>query len=459
MQSPTTIVPGEKVAVVGFGRSGQAVARYLATCGASIMVSDRKHYHELDTNQKQVLMDCAAEYEGGVHTDDFLIKATRVVISPGVASEHPVFVRVKAQGIPVIGELALAADQISSPVIAITGTNGKTTVTELIGELLTAAGYKPFIGGNIGTPIADYLMNPDPYDIVVLELSSFQLELSDSFVPNVAVLLNISPDHLDRHGTLERYAAAKMNIFAGGEAIDLAIINGDDQLCKDYTHLANRSSYLHFGLDPEYAASITKAGVRISDGTRRVFFDLAGSSLETLSGRQNCAAALLAIQPFKVDENVGKETLHSYQPGAHRLQVIAEQGGVTYINDSKATNTGAVSLALEQLGGRVILIAGGKDKGEDYRLLREAVARNVKELIVIGEAAFRLEQALGDLVPVEIARSLDSAVSYAASLAVPGDFVLLAPACASFDMFEDYVDRGNCFINAVISLDLSSSKE
>ena len=404
-------------------------------------------------------MDCSAEYEGGVHTDDFLIKATRVVISPGVASEHPVFVRVKAQGIPVIGELALAADQISSPVIAITGTNGKTTVTELIGELLTAAGYKPFIGGNIGTPIADYLMNPDPYDIVVLELSSFQLELSDSFVPNVAVLLNISPDHLDRHGTLERYAAAKMNIFAGGEAIDLAIINGDDQLCKDYTHLANRSSYLHFGLDPEYAASITKAGVRISDGTRRVFFDLAGSSLETLSGRQNCAAALLAIQPFKVDENVGKETLHSYQPGAHRLQVIAEQGGVTYINDSKATNTGAVSLALEQLGGRVILIAGGKDKGEDYRLLREAVARNVKELIVIGEAAFRLEQALGDLVPVEIARSLDSAVSYAASLAVPGDFVLLAPACASFDMFEDYVDRGNCFINAVNSLDLSSSKE
>ena len=458
MESQTTIEPGEKVAVVGFGRSGQSVVKYLATCGAEIMVSDTRHYHELESNEKQGLIDCSAEYEGGVHTDDFLIKASRVVISPGVALEHPALMSVKEQGIPVIGELTLAADQFPAPVIAITGTNGKTTVTELIGELLTAAGYKPFIGGNIGTPIADYLMNPAPFDIVVLELSSFQLEISDFFVPNVAVLLNISPDHLDRHGTLERYAAAKMNIFTGGGAIDLAIMNGDDRLCKDYEHLSNRSSYRYFGLKPEYEASISEAGVCISDATKRDCYDLGGSRLETLSGRQNCAAALLAIQPFKVSENVVKEILHSYQPGAHRLQVITEQDGVTYINDSKATNTGAVGLALEQLGGRVLLIAGGKDKGEDYRLLRQAVARNVKELILIGEAAPRLKQALGDLGPVEIARSLDSAVSYAASIAVPGDFVLLSPACASFDMFKDYLDRGNCFINAVNRLDLSSSR-
>ena len=459
MKSPATILPGEKVAVVGFGRAGQSVVRYLATCGIDIMVSDRRYYHELETNEKQILQDCSAEYEGGVHTDDFLTKASRVVISPGVPLEIPALDRAKEQGIPVIGELSLAADQFSAPVIALTGTNGKTTVTELIGELLKAAGYKPFIGGNIGTPIADYLMNPDPYDLVVLELSSFQLEISSSFVPNVAILLNISPDHLDRHGTLERYAAAKMNIFAGGGAIDLAIMNGDDCLCRDYKHLSNRSSYCYFGENPAFAASIAGAGVYISGAIKREFYDLTGSKLETLSGRQNCAAALLAVQPFKISETVINEIVHSYQPGAHRLQVIAERNGVTYINDSKATNTGAVGLALEQLGGRVILIAGGKDKGEDYGLLREAVARNVKELILIGEAAPRLKHALGDAAPIEFAGSLDSAVSYAASIAVSGDFVLLSPACASFDMFKDYADRGNCFINAVSRLDFSSSRE
>ncbi len=217
-----------RVAVLGFGRSGQAIARYLSGCGARVMVSDTRPRSALDKPEQSLLQQCSAEFEGGGHTGKFLGRAEIIVVSPGVDPHAGLLKRLQESGIELLGELALAAPEFQAPVIGITGTNGKTTVTELVGELLQAGGRKTFVGGNIGTPIGEYLLSPSGYDVIVLELSSFQLEMSGAFAPRVALLLNLSPDHLDRHGTLERYAAAKMRIFQDGAATRLAVLNGND---------------------------------------------------------------------------------------------------------------------------------------------------------------------------------------------------------------------------------------
>lgn len=438
--------------MVGFGRSGQAVARYLSRHGARVLISDTRGRSQLNASEEKLIHECSAEYEGGGHTERFLRRAEKIIVSPGVSLEHPTIVQLMDSGVPVLGELALAADHFRAPVIAITGTNGKTTVTEMIGALLVAAGKKVFVGGNIGTPIGEYLLSPGGYDAVVLEVSSFQLDLSGGFTPKVAVLLNITPDHLDRHGSLARYAAAKMKIFDGGQAIELAVMNGDDPLSRRYLYLSGRDSFQRFGHGVEYTACAEGNRITISEEKGAVVYDLSGSDLATLSGCLNSAAALLAVQPFGVRQEIALQTLRSFKTGAHRVQVVAEVEGVTYIDDSKATNTGAVNNAIEQIGSGVILIAGGKDKGDDYRLLRESVSHHVKRLVLIGEAARSIAEALGDLVPVKLAGDMDGAVRYAASRAIPGDTVLLSPACASFDMYRSYKHRGDCFIEAVETL-------
>lgn len=439
---------GMKVALVGYGKAGRAVLEYLGQRGVKIFVSDRRTFGELSSGEKELLEKYSAAYEGGSHTVEFLNNAEMVVLSPGIAVEHPVIAETAASGIPVLGELALAAGKFKSPVIAITGTNGKTTVTQLIGELLKAAGKKVFIGGNIGTPVTEYLHRPDDYEIVVLEVSSFQLQLCGAFAPDVAVLMNITPDHLDRHKTLERYAGVKMRIF-DGDGVDHAIMNGDDRLCRQFKYLSNRDSFQFFGNSVEYAACTKGVGITIPTPDGPAVYDLSESRLATIAGVMNSGAALLAVRPFGVDYGTALETLRSFEPGDHRLQVIAEIDGVTYINDSKATNTGAVNIGLEQVGENVILIAGGKDKGDNYQLLRESVRNSVKQMVLIGETAQTMSKDLGDLAPYRFAASLDEAVRLASSVAERGDSVLLSPACASFDMFENYKHRGETFSRAV----------
>lgn len=449
---------GMKVALVGYGRAGQAVVRYLGRRGADLFVSDSRSLAELNRDERELLEHYSAAYEGGDHTVEFLSNAEVLILSPGVAPDHPVVAEISASGIPVLGELALAAGKFRSPVIAITGTNGKTTVTELVGALLGAAGKKVFVGGNIGTPIMEYLHGPDDYDMVVLEVSSFQLELCGAFAPEVAVLMNITPDHLDRHKTLERYAAVKMKIF-NGESVDHAIMNGDDRLCRQFKYLSDRDSFQFFGSSIEYAACIKGVGITIPTTNGPAVYDLSQSSLASVSGLINSAAALLAVRPFDVDYGAALETLRSFKTGAHRQQVIADIDGVTYINDSKATNTGAVNIGIEQVGENVILIAGGKDKGDNYQLLRDSVRNCVKHLVLIGETAQTMSKDLGDLAPFTFAASLDEAVLQAASLAVPGDTVLLSPASASFDMFKSYKHRGEAFTRAVNRLVSSENGE
>jgi UDP-N-acetylmuramoylalanine--D-glutamate ligase len=267
-------------------------------------------------------------------------------------------------------------------------------------------------------------------------------------MPEVGILLNITPDHLDRHKTVDKYAAAKMRLFQGGSARTFSVINGDDPLCRRYGAAlpADRPiEWARFGHDPEYRAALAGSQV-IVDGRSR--FELAGSRMGNLSGMLNSAAALLGVQPFAIDPAVLQQTINDFQPGAHRLQQVGCCGGVTYVNDSKATNTGAVNNGISQIGGSIILIAGGRDKGDDYSLMRDCVAAHVKRLVLIGEAARQIGAALGDLAPVDYPATMEEAVQLAAAAGQPGDTVLLSPACASFDMFSDYKHRGDSFIGA-----------
>ncbi len=399
---------------------------------------------------------CAADFEGGGHSGGFLSRADLVIVSPGVDHCHPVLEKVRQAGAVLIGELALAADKFKSPVIAVTGTNGKTTVTELIGSMLKAAGKNVFVGGNIGTPIGDYLISDQDYDAIVLEVSSFQLELCGDFTPEVGILLNITPDHLDRHKTVEKYGSAKMNLFQGGSDRTLSVINGDDLLCSKFSASMPAVKWTRFGHDPKFEAVLVGSQVVVSQNNT---YELAGTRLGNLSGMLNSAAALLGVSTLDIGADILQRALNDFQPGAHRLQQVGCYAGVTYINDSKATNTGAVNNGISQVGGKIILIAGGRHKGDDYSLLRDSVAAHVKHLILIGEAAREIGRALGDLAPVDYPETLEEAVRQAAMAGQQGDTVLFSPACASFDMFNDYKQRGDCFIETVRRLGAQSKAE
>jgi len=441
------IIYNSEVAVVGFGRAGQAMVRYLHQSGAAVRVSDLRRYDELSKAEQALLDECGAVFEGGEHRASFLEGAELVVVSPGVDYRHLALVQARKSGARIAGELAVAAGRFDAPVIAVTGTNGKTTVTELIGALFAAAGKNVFVGGNIGTPIGEYLLSDDAYDAVVLEVSSFQLELCGDFAPDVGILLNISPDHLDRHGTLENYAAAKMNIFGGERTYSVS--NGDDPLCRRFADDTAGLQPAWFGHDAGFDAAIDGSRIVVRQA---LVYDLEGSKLDNLSGRLNSAAALLGLVPFNLDPQCIQAALKSFEPGEHRLHEVDRIDGVVFINDSKATNTGAVKNAIMQVGGAIILIAGGRDKGDDYALLRNSVAAHVKHLMLIGEAAHAIGAILGDLAPVDYPATLEDAVTRAAEIAEPGDRVLLSPACASFDMFDNYQQRGRCFIDAVQGL-------
>ncbi len=458
MKEAKMISSGTKVAILGLGISGRAAVQYALQCGALVRVSDNRAEQRFVAEEGQFLAATGVTWEAGGHTYDFLREAELVLLSPGVNLALPLIKSLQDGGVQMAGELAVAAGQLPVPVVAITGTNGKTTVTTLIGELLSASGKKVFVGGNIGTPLYEYLCRPEGYDAVVVEVSSFQLESAGNFAPNVGVLLNITPDHLDRHGSLDEYGRVKMQLFARQKEGDLAVINGDDALCR--TLAAELSGEVQtFGIRDTATAIIEDTLIRLKLAGRSEEYPLAGTALANSVGLQNSAAAILAARRLGCTPQQVLQGLREFRLLPHRIEFVAEVSGVAYYNDSKATNTGAVLGALEQFSGNVILIAGGRDKGDDYRLLREAVAARVRQLIVIGEAAVLLEKALADVVAILPAKSMQEAVSLAAGSARPGDVVLLSPACASFDMFTSYGHRGNEFKKEVLSLQTVCRKD
>ncbi len=445
------IYPGVKVAVMGLGITGRAAVRYSLSWGADVLVSDCRSEQRFVAEEGALLAATGIEWEAGGHSYQFLSRADLLLVSPGVDLHLPLLQRLRDDGIPIVGELAIAAGRIGVPVVAVTGTNGKTTVTTLIGEICRSAGKKVFVGGNIGTPLYEYLLNPDGYDMVVAEVSSFQLESCGDFSPDIGLLLNITPDHLDRHLSMEKYMQAKRQLFKHAKAETVAVVNGDDLLCRQ---LANELPAVvrTFGKSEGCTASFADNRISLlvdNEQEEYSFEDLAGINDITL---MNYAAAILAVRSLGCSHRQVEAGLRAFHPLPHRIEFVAEVNGVNYFNDSKATNTGAVIGALAQFEKNVILLAGGRDKGDDYRLLRESVAARVKKMIVFGESARLLRAALADIVDILPVQSMAEAVRTAAREAMPGDVVLLSPACASFDMFTSYGHRGNEFKKAVLAL-------
>jgi UDP-N-acetylmuramoylalanine--D-glutamate ligase len=454
---------GKRVTVVGFGRSGESAARLLLEVGARVTVADRNEETRLaewikHLDSGRLTRWVGSEYASSVEGADL------VVSSPGVPFESPVLERARSRGVPVIGELELASWFLSAPLVAITGTNGKSTTVTLIGDMLARSGFKVFIGGNLGTPLSEAALaeqqaqGVSPYDYVVAEVSSFQLETIKWFRPWFAGILNITTDHMDRHRTMDHYIAAKARILENQTVHDIALLNLEDERVAA---LRPRVHGRLWGFGP-----LPLKGWGIEEGVwldgRQLIASVA-SRTETICqsedirlpgahNRANAMAAIAAALACGCSVSAIRETLTRFAGLEHALEVVREWRGVRFINDSKGTNVDAVLKAIESVEGPIVLIAGGHDKGGDFERLREAVRRRVTHVIVIGEAAPRLDDVLRDCGRVIYAPSLRVAVEEAASVATAGSVVLFSPACASFDMFADYRDRGRQFKQLVWAL-------
>jgi UDP-N-acetylmuramoylalanine--D-glutamate ligase len=443
---------GKKVAVVGLARSGVAAARLLQTAGAAVTVADGKE--EKDLAGALALLDRAAiQVKLGPGYEKALLGADLVVISPGVPTDSNVLSDARRNGIPVIGELELASRFVKAPMLAVTGTNGKSTTVTLTGLLLKESGKRVFMGGNLGTPLSEAALethqNPQGagYDYLVVEVSSFQLETIRTFRPWIAALLNITPDHLDRYPSLAPYVAAKARIFEHQTDRDYALLNRDDPRVVEIGRNV-RARRLEFSRRQPIDEGCGVQGDRLVlrlNGRETVVCRM--TEIRT-PGAHNIANAMAAVTISSVcgcPPEIMERVLRTFPGLEHAMELVRERGGVQYINDSKGTNVDATLKALDSFDHPIILIAGGKDKGADFSRLREAVRRRVKHVILIGEAKPALEQALEGASALTDAGSLREALDSASNLAQPGDIVLLSPACASFDMFVDYQDRGRQF--------------
>ncbi len=440
------------VVVLGLGVTGASAIRYLHSLGAKVYVSDTRTETQLSPEQLDLLNIYCHGFEGGGHSESFLERADLIFISPGIPANLQILQNIKDAGIKVVGELALAAPVLQSKVIAITGTNGKTTVTTLVGDLMRETGKEVFVGGNIGNPLLECLMQEKQPEIAVLEVSSFQLENAGDFRPEIGVILNITPDHIDWHGSIADYIRAKVKIFGNQQKTDKAIICTDNVICMELADHLSGSQPVLFGHTKTCNGYICESEIYVRWQDQIEKYDLSETVFDNHIGRLNCAAAILAARYGGCEKHSIDKVLRNFNPLPHRMEEVAIIDGVIYCNDSKATNTGAVVSALTQANGKVILIAGGRDKGDDYSLLREAVAKKVRKLILIGESAEKIGNEIGDIVSAEYVTTMDDAVSQACIVAQSGDTVLLSPACASFDMFNSYADRGRAFRESVKKL-------
>jgi len=436
---------GKRVLVVGLGKSGAASALFLAERGARVAVSDARSQEQL-REEIPLLLDHGISVETGQHGERTFRDQDLIVVSPGVPFDVPQLVHARERGIPVIGEVELAARFLKGHIVAITGSNGKTTTTTLAGEIISAGGRKALVGGNIGTPAITFVNRSTDDTWIVLEISSFQLETIETFHSHVAVVLNITPDHLDRHYTFENYAAAKARIFENQTAGDFAVLNADGEPCVAVAS-NTKAQVRWFSLLKEVANGTFLRGNQIvwrdEKGEREIMpigeIELKGShNVENVLAAV-CIGMIAGVEPAQIRQAVG-----GFKAVEHRLEYVATVQGVEYYNDSKATNVDATIKALESFSGRIHLILGGKDKGSDYSLLNSLLKDRVKRVYTIGAAAAKIEaQASG--TEIVSAGTLEAAVRRASEAASAGDIVLLAPACASFDQFDSYEHRGQVF--------------
>jgi UDP-N-acetylmuramoylalanine--D-glutamate ligase len=440
MTAPDFSVSGQQVLVVGAARSGVAAAYLLARRGAKVTLTDRKP----QIPEAAELGAAGVTLELGGHVMATFESADLVVLSPGVPIELPEIARAKTLGIPVIGELELASRWLRGPIVAITGTKGKSTTTTLVGRMLEAAGRRVLVGGNIGYPLSAHVDASTADTVHVVEASSFQLETTDTFKPWIAALLNFSPDHLDRHPDETSYAAAKMRIFANQQSQDWAVVNADSPEAMQMTRHV-RARVVTFGVDEPADIHVGRGFVwqRTSEGDIPLL-PVAAVHLQGRHMLSNVAAATAISHLAGASGASLARALEGFHGLEHVMEIVASRGGVRFVNDSKATNIDAATRSIESFD-RVVAIVGGKYKGGDFADLAEPLRVHGRAVVAIGESRPMVKAALKDVVPVLEADSLAEAVRKAWDLAVPDGVVLLAPACASFDMFADYAERGRKF--------------
>lgn len=439
---------GKKVLVVGLGKSGLAAALFLRRRGAQVTVSDVRSAEAL-AKDIPALLDEGINVEAGGHGLLTFRRQDLIVVSPGVPLDTPELAQAQSFGLSIIGELELAARFLKGQTIAITGSNGKTTTTTLVGEMLKESGKPTLVGGNIGVPVVSLIDESMNDTWSVLEVSSFQLESTQEFHPAVSVILNITPDHLDRHGSFENYAVAKERIFAAQTGEDCLVLNADNARAAA---AAARSKARVYWFSMEYPID---QGAWVEDGqicfraekggVSESIVPLSAIPLKGGHNVENVLAAVCASRLAGCPAEAVRRAIEKFKAVEHRLEFVATLNGVDYYNDSKATNVDATSKAVAAFPGGIHLILGGKDKNSDYTQLAELLRQRVKAVYTIGAAAAKIESHLRGVVPIHSSGTLEKAVAAASSAAHPGDIVLLAPACSSFDQFENYEHRGRVF--------------
>ncbi|MGO9337391.1 MAG: UDP-N-acetylmuramoyl-L-alanine--D-glutamate ligase [Terracidiphilus sp.] len=439
---------GKKVLVVGLGKSGLAAALFLRRRGAHVTVSDIRSAEAL-AKDIPALLDEGIMVETGGHGLLTFRRQDLIVVSPGVPLNTPELAQVKSFGLPVIGELELAARFLKGKTLAITGSNGKTTTTALVGEILEKAGIPTLVGGNIGVPVVALIEQSSDETWSVLEVSSFQLESTERFHPVIAVILNITPDHLDRHGSFENYALAKERIFAAQNENDFVILNADNARAAQAAARSVAKVYFFSVEHSVLQGAWVEDGFLVYRGTKgdpiEKIMPLSGVPLKGAHNVENVLAAVCASRLAGATAEQVRSGVESFQAVEHRLEFVAKINGVDFYNDSKATNVDATAKAIASFSSGIHVILGGKDKNSDYTQLAQLLRERVRAVYTIGSAAAKIENELRGVVPILSCETLDNAVCAAGSAARPGEVVLLAPACSSFDQFENYEQRGKVF--------------
>jgi len=440
-----------QVIVIGAGRSGLALVRFFVDCGAYVTLSDQRQQEEIA--RLSTLDGLAVRLDLGGHTLEMFELADLVAISPGVPLDSEPLRCAATCGIPILGEVEIAGLEITAPIIGVTGTNGKSTTTTMIGTIMEAWGKNAFVGGNLGIPLIEACEQTVDLDVVVVELSSFQLESIETFHPTIGLLLNLSPDHLDRYSDLSSYYRAKMELFRNMTSDDFAILNADDsEVCRQTTDI--KATKVWFSAAGRTIEGLIRQGNKLAWNWAGAQIELPLAGLQ-LAGEHNIENAMAALIPALLQgcpAELAWNAICSFTGLEHRMQLVRQLRGVSWYNDSKGTNVGSVIKSLAGFSSGVTLIAGGKDKGSDYAPLRELLEQKVDHLILIGEAASKMAMELSGCCEIRMVDDLEAAVKYADEVTQRGQTVLLSPACSSFDMFANYQARGAAFVQLVQQL-------
>ena len=446
----------KRVLVVGLGKSGLSAAMFLRAQGARVTVSDTRSAVALE-KEIPALLEAGIMVESGGHGLLTFRRQDLIVVSPGVPMDTPEVKQVVAFGLPVIGELELASRYLQGRVVAITGSNGKTTTTTLVGKIFADAGVPTLVGGNIGLPVIDLVANSTQETVSVLEVSSFQLETVEEFHPWIAVMLNITPDHLDRHGSFESYVAAKERIFGRQDTKDFLVLNGDDRVTQMCAAQAKSEVFWFSGTKTVRRGAFVRDGVIVwvekEGGITEPVMPVAEIPLKGAHNVENVLAAVCTARLGKIPAESVRASVAGFRAVEHRLELVRKFNEVEYYNDSKATNVDAAMKALASFPGGIHLILGGKDKDSDYSTMADMLKKRVKVVYTVGSAAEKIERQLHGVVKMVSAQTIETAVAKAAKAAAPGDVVLLSPACSSFDQFENYEHRGRVFRQSVMEID------